>query len=261
MSKPLTSQEIRRLEAARVARQRGEEAEAMRRETELAKKIQQETGCSWSEALRAALIQDQQVQISPDGQTVWVHAGDGSTVGRFSRVFGIDVHRTATEQIAGKGQCLHCTHEPAGQAEWDQFCALMLEHHQIRVDPSIMTFLPVDGSAQSEQSAAVEAPEVVSLGKAFMELMLQEIGFDHLEEAMLRNRVEPSPLVCHTHDFCDANMVMADAMLEVTGKEVDVQDDGQRHLWNQAWEYAVRNLPSFVEERRAPAAPQRPSDS
>ena len=51
-----------------------------------------------------------QVQVSQDGQTVWVHSADGSTVGRFSKRFGLDVHRTVTEQLQGASQCLHCTH-------------------------------------------------------------------------------------------------------------------------------------------------------
>lgn len=80
------------------------------------------------------------VQLSGDGSTVWVHSDDGSTVGRFSRRFGLDVHRTVTEQLAGKGQCLHCTHEPAGEADWMKFCSLMQEHFGVTVDASLLEF-------------------------------------------------------------------------------------------------------------------------
>ena len=45
------------------------------------------------------------VQVSPDGRTVWVHAPDGSTVGRFSTVFGMDVHTSVTAQFV---QCFRC---------------------------------------------------------------------------------------------------------------------------------------------------------
>lgn len=47
------------------------------------------------------------VQVSYDRKTVWVHALDGSTVGRFSKTFGIDAHTTATQQLLGASQCLH----------------------------------------------------------------------------------------------------------------------------------------------------------
>lgn len=82
----------------------------------------------------------EQVQVSQDGATVWVHAMDGSTVGRFSRQFGMDVHRTVTDQMAGASQCLHCTHERAGESEWLAFCILIQQHHSIQVDPSLIVF-------------------------------------------------------------------------------------------------------------------------
>lgn len=87
-----------------------------------------------------ATNQDSQVQISEDGGTVWVHAPDGSTVGRFSRLFGLDVHTTATDQIAGASQCLECTHEPPGPEEWHRFVNLMWQHYQIKVPRDIVTF-------------------------------------------------------------------------------------------------------------------------
>lgn len=77
---------------------------------------------------------DDQVQVSPDGRTVWVHSLEGSTVGRFSKAFGIDAHTTVTQQLAGAAQCLHCTHTKPDHADWVMFCKLMLEHHGIHVD-------------------------------------------------------------------------------------------------------------------------------
>ena len=81
-----------------------------------------------------------QIVLSADGSTVWVHALDGSTVGRFSKRFGMDVHTTVTAQLQGAGQCLHCTHAPAGEPEWRQFVDLMREHHGIAVPPSLVEF-------------------------------------------------------------------------------------------------------------------------
>lgn len=84
----------------------------------------------------------EQVQVSQDGQTVWVHSADGSTVGRFSKRFGLDVHRTVTEQLQGASQCLHCTHEPPTHADWVLFCHLMREHFGIQVDVGLLTMAP-----------------------------------------------------------------------------------------------------------------------
>ena len=81
-----------------------------------------------------------QVQVSDCGNTVWVHGLEGSTVGRFSKVFGMDVHRTATQQMNGEPQCLHCTHEPGTKADWVKFCELMQKHFAIAVDTHLLSF-------------------------------------------------------------------------------------------------------------------------
>ncbi|WP_084688044.1 hypothetical protein [Paraburkholderia oxyphila] len=80
------------------------------------------------------------IDVSSRRDTVWVTAHDGSCVGRFSKCFGIDVHRTATEQLAGADQCLRCTHEPAGEAEWREFCEAVLLHHEIEVPFGTISF-------------------------------------------------------------------------------------------------------------------------
>lgn len=80
----------------------------------------------------------EQVEVSPDGKTVWVHAMDGSTVGRFSKVFGMDVHTSITEQLAGADQCLHCTHVKPHRADWLMFCALIQQHYGIAVDSALI---------------------------------------------------------------------------------------------------------------------------
>jgi hypothetical protein len=68
------------------------------------------------------------IGISANGDPVWVTGDDGSCVGRFSKRFGIDVHRTVTEPIAGADRCLHCTHEAAGAVEWQEFRQAIRQH-------------------------------------------------------------------------------------------------------------------------------------
>lgn len=80
----------------------------------------------------------EQIDVSADGSTVWVHAMDGSTVGRFSLVFGMDVHTTITEMTQGASQCLHCTHTKPTQQDWLLFCSLMQQHYGITVDPALI---------------------------------------------------------------------------------------------------------------------------
>lgn len=74
------------------------------------------------------------IDVAHDEGTVWVTGPDGSCVGRFSKRFGLDVHRTVTAQMAGEPQCLHCTHEPATWQDWLTFCDDMFMHFGIRVE-------------------------------------------------------------------------------------------------------------------------------
>lgn len=71
-------------------------------------------------------------QIISDGRTVWINAVDGECVGRFSK-FGIDVHTTARKQMAGEGECLHCTHEKPDANGWTIFQKEMLHHHDVDI--------------------------------------------------------------------------------------------------------------------------------
>lgn len=80
------------------------------------------------------------IGVSSDGNTVWVHSADGSNVGRFSKIWGLDVHRTVTDQLAGASQCLHCRHTKPTQADWFEFCSLMQSHHGIPVSRDLIAF-------------------------------------------------------------------------------------------------------------------------
>lgn len=73
-----------------------------------------------------------ELQLSELGDCVWVHATDGSTVGRFGRM-GIDLHNSLTDQIAGMPECRLCTHGQPTVADWDLFRGRVLEWFGIDV--------------------------------------------------------------------------------------------------------------------------------
>jgi hypothetical protein len=81
-----------------------------------------------------------EVKVSQDGKTVWVNGPDGSSIGRFSKQFGVDVHTSSSEQISGLGQCLACTHGRAGEKEWEVFRSKLLEHHGVRLKRDLLRF-------------------------------------------------------------------------------------------------------------------------
>lgn len=82
------------------------------------------------------------IEVSANGDTLWVTGDDGPCLGRFSKRWGMDVHRSVAEQMAGADQCLHCTHTPADEETWIKFCKLVRQHFGIHVPIDAIRFNP-----------------------------------------------------------------------------------------------------------------------
>ncbi len=74
---------------------------------------------------------------------------------------------------------------------------------------------------------------IEQLSSAFSELVQEQLGA-FLPEIVARNKSN-SKEVCATQDFCDANMLMAEAFEEVQGREPDVANENDAAVWNAAW--------------------------
>ena len=81
----------------------------------------------------------------------------------------------------------------------------------------------------------------LTLALEFAKQICDELTADQLDTVNALNA--SSCNVCHTHDYCDANQVMIDAMEAVSGApvEIDANDDIQLTLINDAWTIARRN--------------------
>lgn len=78
----------------------------------------------------------------------------------------------------------------------------------------------------------------MAVGDKFAKFLRRELTAQEFSEMRARNAVETHEGCCHSHDFCDANMPMAEALLAVTGCEPSFEHDAITELWNQAWDYA-----------------------
>jgi hypothetical protein len=60
-----------------------------------------------------------------------------------------------------------------------------------------------------------------------------------MQSVILRNSSEKQPNICHSHDFCDANVVMHEVFL---AHGMDPADEGGMDqwgcLWNATWNLA-----------------------
>lgn len=80
--------------------------------------------------------------------------------------------------------------------------------------------------------------DVEKLAREFSRQLWLQIGPAKLRHVIGRNRKEASKEVCHSHDFCDANMMMYAAGLDLKlWKESDDVTDYHK-LWSDAWDLA-----------------------
>jgi hypothetical protein len=97
----------------------------------------------------------------------------------------------------------------------------------------------------------------IRLAKAFGYLMQAELSRADFTQMIALNKAMPEHSnICHSHDFCDANMVMLDAFKEVFGRDPVFLSESEdmteseifwltremerdTELWNEAWTIAV----------------------
>lgn len=80
-------------------------------------------------------------------------------------------------------------------------------------------------------------PEAEPLARDFAAVLKEWLTPEEMAETIKRNDAETDDMVCHSHDFCDANMAM-DAAFAKAGIEVDCQNQEQADRWSEAWDIA-----------------------
>ncbi len=85
----------------------------------------------------------------------------------------------------------------------------------------------------------VDAP---TLAKEFCKILREYLTTIQIAEVIERNNKETSDAVCHTHDFCDANMVMQEAGerhgLDFAAQIHGDMEESHHNLWCEAWSLA-----------------------
>jgi hypothetical protein len=79
---------------------------------------------------------------------------------------------------------------------------------------------------------------------AFSRVLRDWLTVDEFAELVELNREETDKTVCHSHDFCDANMAMHEALVEcgaIDKDGFDADDEFIVELFSAAWDEAVKN--------------------
>jgi hypothetical protein len=77
-----------------------------------------------------------------------------------------------------------------------------------------------------------------TIARQFCRELQRLIGTKKLALAARRNQLNPNKAVCHTHDFCDANVAMDAAFKVVTGRNASLRGTLTNVVWQQAWALA-----------------------
>lgn len=87
--------------------------------------------------------------------------------------------------------------------------------------------------------ATKRAEDVQAVAKAFARILREYLTSEEVAEVIERNKAR-EPGICHSHDFCDANEPMYEAMRE---RFPDWEPDGETEagfdIWGAAWDAAI----------------------
>jgi len=72
------------------------------------------------------------------------------------------------------------------------------------------------------------------IAQKFVEILRRQLTKEQYEEAVKLNAMEDNSDICHSHDHCDANMVMLEAF-ESLNLIVGDYDEELAMLWDEAW--------------------------
>jgi len=78
-------------------------------------------------------------------------------------------------------------------------------------------------------------PTVETLALEFSQGLRSYLTDEQMAEVVRRNRAEPSPSICHSHDYCDANMVLYAVFMKYGMNPVE---EGGMDRWDDLWDHA-----------------------
>lgn len=103
-----------------------------------------------------------------------------------------------------------------------------------------------EGKAQTPEEALAAFDALVAevyadrLAEGFRKVLASWLMPAELARIDALNKASGDPLICASHDFCDANMAMHESFVELIGRTPadDVDCEGSARLWNTAWDRA-----------------------
>jgi len=95
-----------------------------------------------------------------------------------------------------------------------------------------------DTATQEERSKA-DRRHAVAISREFGSRIQAALTRGEFRRLIELNKAEPDVLVCHSHDFVDANVYMHEAYTTVMNREPDLENQQALDLINRAWDLAM----------------------
>jgi len=97
-----------------------------------------------------------------------------------------------------------------------------------------------ESSIAAEAIAQLRGPATPErLAFEFVNVLRHWLTIDDIVVIRKLNKAEPSPDVCHSHDVCDANAAMVQALVNLGALTDTHQMPTDTELWNAAWNIAT----------------------
>ena len=88
-------------------------------------------------------------------------------------------------------------------------------------------------AASGPQSKPALSVTVEQLASEFSKALSTQLTPAQMREVIARNAQEMDPHICHSHDFCDANVVMHEVFL---AHDMDPAEEGGAEKWGNLWD-------------------------
>jgi hypothetical protein len=84
---------------------------------------------------------------------------------------------------------------------------------------------------------------IEKVAREFSRILREWLTPEEMNVVLAENEHETNSGICHTHDYCDANEAMLEAIKKITGRNADqVLDDlANDNIWSDAWVLAEKN--------------------
>ena len=88
----------------------------------------------------------------------------------------------------------------------------------------------------------IEKLTTEQVARKFSSILKRWLTKKQMRQVIRTNSKPENAPFCATHEFCDANMAMIEAVHKLTGKQPDIHCDATNLLWTEAWAMAKRKL-------------------